>query len=201
MSLRRSAPELAASSSSIGRPRSDEAELRILRAALDALVAEGFDGMTIEGVATRASAGKATLYRRWRNKPELVADALSRHVSADVQVVDTGDIRADMRAFLRRLVAAYRGLDGKLVAAFAAERIRHPELGEAFDRYFIADRRIELRALVRAAIQRGQLPSDSDADLLAQVGPAVVLHELVVRRARLNVEFADRIVAQFFGTD
>jgi AcrR family transcriptional regulator len=58
-----------------GRPRSARAHRAILDAALSLLVEEGYDTMSIEAVAERAGVGKATIYRRWDSKEELVADA------------------------------------------------------------------------------------------------------------------------------
>ncbi|MCU1426341.1 MAG: TetR family transcriptional regulator [Actinomycetia bacterium] len=180
-----------------GRPRSLEREQEILRCALAALVDEGFNAMTMEGVASRAGAGKATLYRRWHNKAELVADAIRAHACTDVPTVDTGDVRADLRTFLRAMHGAFCGIDGPLMAVFTAERIRHPELGEAFERRFVADRRRYLRMIVRRGVERGQLPANTDVDLLAEVGPALMLHEFVTRRGRLRQDLPERILAQF----
>jgi AcrR family transcriptional regulator len=181
-----------------GRPRSAEREQDILAATLTALVDEGYDAMTVEGVAARAGAGKATLYRRWPNKAELVADALRRHACANVPVADTGDIRADMTAVLRALYEAFEGIEGALLAAFTAERLRHPELSDAFERRFVADRRAQLRAMVQQAVDRGALPADADVDLLADVGPALLFDEFVRRRGRIRADLPERIVAQFF---
>jgi AcrR family transcriptional regulator len=182
-----------------GRPRDDDRESEILAAAVEALVAEGFDAMTIEGVAARVGAGKATLYRRWRNKTELVAAALRRHAGADVPIPDTGDARADLRTYLRGLQAAFNGTDGGLMAAFTIERIRHPELGEAYDRLFVADRRAALRRMVGRAVERGDLPPNTDIELIIDVGPALMLHFFVRHNGRLPRGFADRIADQFLA--
>jgi AcrR family transcriptional regulator len=182
-----------------GRPRSQAREEEILAAALDSLVAEGYDAMTIEGIATRVGAGKATVYRRWRNKAELVADAIQRHPGFDVPLVDTGDVRADLRTFLRAMVNAFRGIDGALISAFTSERIRHPELAAEFDRQFVEQRRAHLRRIVKGAVDRGDLPATTDVELVANVGPALLLHELVFGGRMLRSDLADRIVDQFLS--
>jgi AcrR family transcriptional regulator len=181
-----------------GRPRSEAREHDILEAALAELVAEGYDAMTMEGVAARVGAGKATIYRRWHNKAELVIDAIRRHGCPSVPVVDTGDARADIRTFLRKLQKSFEGMDGQLIAAFAAERIRHPELSETFDRLVIAERRTRLRTIIQRGVDSGQLPADTDVDLLADVGPALMLHEFTRRQGQIRRHLADRIVDQFF---
>lgn len=181
-----------------GRPRSKEREREILAAALQALVAEGFDAMTIEGVAAAAGAGKATVYRRWHNKIDLVIDAIREQVALSAEIVDTGDIAADMRSFLRQLQCDLLGPNGALLAAFMAERLRHPALAEAFEVQYKSHKRAQLRRLVRRAVMRGDLPPDTDIELLAGVGPALMIYEFVQRAGRLPRDLPDRIVRQFF---
>ena len=62
-----------------GRPRSPEADDAIRAATVDLLTTEGYANLTMSGVAAEAGVSTATLYRRWRNKAELVTDAISRH--------------------------------------------------------------------------------------------------------------------------
>jgi AcrR family transcriptional regulator len=180
----------------VGRPRSQSREEEILSAALEALVAEGYDAMTIEGIAARVGAGKATIYRRWRNKAELVVDAIRGYPGFEVPLVDTGDVRADLRTFLLGLTDAFNGIDGALMSAFTAERIRHPELAAAFDRQFVETRRAHLRKIIQGAVARGELPPTTDVELVAGVGPAMLLHELVYGR-KFAPDLVDRIVTQF----
>ena len=133
-----------------GRPRSKEREREILAAALHTLVTEGFDAMTIEGVAAAAGAGKATVYRRWHNKIDLVIDAIGEQVALRAEIVDTGDIGADMRSYLRQLQRDLLGPNGALLATFMAERLRHPALAEAFEAQYASEKRACLRKLVRS---------------------------------------------------
>jgi AcrR family transcriptional regulator len=182
-----------------GRPRSQERERDILRAAIDALIEDGYDAMSVEGVAARAGASKATLYRRWSNKAELVADALREHVSHEVPLADTGDVRADMRSFLEGMQRAFNGVDGKLLAVFMAERLRNPELAAAFEARHVSQRRAHLHRIVRDAVERGDLPRDADVELLAEVGPAIMLHEFVKRDGKLERDVVDRVMRQFFA--
>lgn len=181
-----------------GRPRSADSERKILSATVEALVADGFDAMTMEGIASSAGVGKATLYRRWNNKFELVADAIRERVRLRAEIVDTGDIRADMLAFLSQMQRDMLGPDGPLLATFMAERLRYPELAQAFEERFVNEKRTQLRDQVRRAIARGDLPEDSDVDLLADVGKAVMIHEFVQRGGDLRRDLPARIIRQFF---
>ena len=132
--------------------------------------------MSIEGVAARAGVGKATIYRRYANKAQLMADAVRCGVYVDDHLPDTGNLRADLMAMMQPLVDRMRSEDGKLLTAFAIERFRDAELAEEFDRAVIGHKRDHLRHLVRAAIQRGDLPADADVDLIAEAAPAYIWH-------------------------
>jgi AcrR family transcriptional regulator len=180
-----------------GRPRSQERERDILAAAVVALVEEGYDAMTMEGVAAAAGAGKATIYRRWKSKAELVVDAIREHVAFDIELVDTGDIRADMHAFLVQLRNRMLGPDGRLLATFMAERLRHPALAEMFDRRFVSEKRVTLRGMVQRAVAGGDLPADTDVDLLVDVGKAIMVHEFTQHGGKLRRDLPERIVRQF----
>jgi AcrR family transcriptional regulator len=100
-----------------GRPRSEEADRAILDAALDALVDDGYGGMSIERIAAKAGVGKATIYRRWNGKAEILVEALRRRACFDVPLVDTGDLRADLLTILQAVYTNMKGVDGPVMAA------------------------------------------------------------------------------------
>ena len=88
----------------LGRKRDHTRDPEILDAALEVLAETGYDGMTIDMVAARAKAGKATLYRRWSSKGELVIDAVACMKKGDLdysQLPDTGTLRGDLIAMIK----------------------------------------------------------------------------------------------------
>ena len=87
--------------------------------------------------------------------------------------------------------------EGNLV--FTAERLRNPELAAAFEARHVSSRRAHLLCIVRGAVERGQLPADSDVELLAEVGPAIMLHEFVKGDGKLSRDVVDRVMRQFFA--
>ncbi len=181
-----------------GRPRSEEADAAILDAALELLVAGGYQGMTMEGIAQRAGVGKATLYRRFTDKAEVLVEAVRAHGCAAVPLTDTGDVRADVLAMLNGMARSLAGVDGPIMAAIATEKARHPELQREFERVFVTDRRRFLRHIVGDAVARGDLPASTDVELLATVGPAVLWQQLTMEASPERLlEMPERIVAQF----
>jgi AcrR family transcriptional regulator len=128
-----------------------------------------------------------------------VIDAIREQVSVRAQIVDTGDISADMRSFLTELQCDLLGPNGALLAAFMAERLRNPALAEAFEAQYKSQKRAQLRRVVRRAVARGDLPAETDIELLADVGPAIMVYEFAQRGGRLPRDLPDRIVRQFFG--
>ena len=87
-------PPLAAPERRRGRPRSTEADEAILVAATDAFIELGWDGLTIEGVATRAGVGKTTIYRRYSCRLDLLLAAARRLSQEKDQAADTGSLAA-----------------------------------------------------------------------------------------------------------
>src|SRR5262245_26365763 len=118
----------------IGRPRDPACDNAIVQATLDAFIEGGYGAVSIEGVAARSGVAKATIYRRYSDKAQLLVDAIRFAVQADDPLPDTGDLRADLRAMLLPLVARLRGKEGQLLVALAAERVLNPDLAAEFDR-------------------------------------------------------------------
>ncbi len=166
-----SAPE---NQPSAGRPRSEEAHKAILDATLELLVEVGFSALTVEGVATRAGVGKATIYRRWPSKLPLVIEAFSQ--LPQLEEVDTGNLVDDLKKMLRSyLQLFYTTPLAAVLPSLAGERAHDPQLSERFDPVIRGRRQPLVRALERA-VDRGELSPGLDLDLAADliVGPIAV---------------------------
>jgi AcrR family transcriptional regulator len=157
-----------------GRPRSPQAHRAILEATLQLLAKGGFRALSMDAVAARAGVGKATIYRRWRSKTELVSAAV-KLLSADIELPDTGTLRADFLALSGLTMRAANTPSPTLVPRLLAEATGEPELHEIFLRELVVPRRRAVRALLERAEERGEIATQVDHDVVLDllVGPLV----------------------------
>jgi AcrR family transcriptional regulator len=154
-----------------GRPRSDAATEAIIGSALSLLEEVGYEGLTIDAVAARAGASKATIYRRWRTKDEVVLSAIET-LAAPVPAPDTASLEGDLKGLADGLVAAF-GQDGvaRLIGTVVDQMARKPEFATAIREGFLRNRRGAARTVLERARERGEIPPDRDLgfviDLLA----------------------------------
>lgn len=171
----------------LGRKRDHTRDPEILDAALDVLAETGYDGMTIDMVAARAKAGKATLYRRWSSKSELVLDAVACMKSTDTDLTsppDTGTLRGDLVAMIKSPSIRESERKLKVMAGIASIIARDPELGDAARRALIEPRVAANRIIFQRAIDRGEIPADRDIEMLCMISPAIASYRsLLLRKA------------------
>lgn len=154
-------------------PRGDHARDRILRAALEVLAEQGLGGFSMEAVARRAGASKATVYRRWTSQSELLVDAMDAGFRP-FPLPSTGTLRTDLIEIYSAFeTLVTRGPFSRLMAAFIDAAERDPTLWDLHVR--LTERRREpVRRLLAEAISRGEISPTTDlevaVDLLA--GPA-----------------------------
>jgi len=178
------------------RPRVEgDRETQILDATLEVLASAGYDRLTMDGVAAEAKASKATLYRRWSSKAELVIDAIERAKGAPQLIdEDTGSLRGDLLA----MACAKGGLNDAATVSVLAGTItalhRDQEFADLFHARLVEPKVAQARALFERAQQRGEVPADADIDLLTQLLPAVILHRSFVLRLPIDDETVARIV-------
>ncbi|HEX4703583.1 MAG TPA: TetR/AcrR family transcriptional regulator [Pseudonocardiaceae bacterium] len=143
-----------------------------------ALLAEvGYDRMTMDAVAARAHVSKATIYRNWPDKPDLVADALSYHFSDAPVLPDTGSLRGDLLAVLTRACQAGNGLDGEVIVGVMTAAARNPMLAKTMHEAMYEKKHGMHEALIGRAVRRGEVPPGTDPHLLHEV-----LHSMLLTR-------------------
>lgn len=178
-----------------GRPRSQEADRAILRAAGEVLAERGFGGMTMEEVAARAGVGKATVYRRWPSRGSLALDAFMTDFREQQPRPDTGSLRGDMLAALRSwLHAVTRTRAGRILAGLIAEAQGDPGLAAAWREQVVGPLRAQHAVMLEHAIARGEIPAGTDLDVALDLlyGPAY--HRLLQGHLPLTDEFIQTVV-------
>lgn len=159
-----------------GRPRSAAADEAILRAALELLASDGYRALTMEAVRERAGVGKATLYRRYGSKDELVRAAIT-HLNYDLPLPDdTGSLEGDFAAVASQALAGAAAVGGlSLMPRLLAEVVDEPELHRIFSVHLVDPRRRIIHALLRRAIARGEVRADIDPEIAVDlmVGPLI----------------------------
>ncbi len=172
-----------------GRPRDDVREQVILDTAVALLAEVGYDRMSMDALATRAQASKATIYRRWPGKAELVVEAVRRRSSHEFATADTGSLRGDLLATLRRTACTVGADDAALVAGVVLAMRTDPELAALMRGQVVEDKRSATHALVERAVARGEVPADVDRDLVHELAPAMVFFRLLVSGEPLDEPF------------
>jgi AcrR family transcriptional regulator len=176
-----------------GRPRSEEARLAVLGAAV-ALVGEGGSALaTMDAIARRAGVSKQTVYRWWSSPAEILLEALGEGAAQIAPLEESGDFERDLRTFVRRSVLGASEPVGGLLAALMAEAQRDPAFGESFRAGFLARRRAVMHELLSHAVDRGELRSDADLDFLVEMTFAAIWYRLLAASGPLDRRFADAL--------
>jgi AcrR family transcriptional regulator len=163
-----------------GCSRGAAREFAICGAALALLAEVGYDRMSMDAVAARAHASKATIYRRWPGKRELVLDAVGSRVADIVEPPDTGTLRGDIIATLRVMADGIGGQDAALMAGVLRAMRSTPDLADCVRDQVLERKRYIGRLLVERAVARGELPSGSDAAVWHEVAPALMFFRILV---------------------
>jgi AcrR family transcriptional regulator len=178
------------------RPRVEgDREQEILDAALEVLADVGYDRLTMDAVAQRAKASKATLYRRWNSKATLVVEALARTKTIP-DVPDSGDLRTD-------LVAAFCGMGGltdhdttaTLGAVITAVSTDH-EFAHEFREQVVAPKARVSRIVFERALARGDLRPDIDLEIITPALAGIVLHRVFILGEQPDTALIERAIDQ-----
>ncbi|MFZ0773538.1 MAG: TetR/AcrR family transcriptional regulator [Terriglobales bacterium] len=177
-----------------GRPRSEESRQSILRSTLKLLKQPGgFPELSIEAIAADANVGKTTVYRWWPTKAALVADAFFASAEDELQFPNTGSVQRDMSLQMRRVIRIFRSDRGKVVAALLAGGQSDPELLEAFRERFLWPKRRQAYQTLQRGIDRGELPADSDLDLILDSLYGPIYMRFLIRHDKLDESFAGEL--------
>jgi AcrR family transcriptional regulator len=179
---------------SIGRPRDERADRAMLSATLELMAEHGAHGLRVDDVAGRAGVGKATIYRRYRSKDELITAAVAGLVS-EIAIPDTGRTRADLLALMRSAVGVYSGsVEAAVMPSLIEAMSRDAELARLVREGFLARRRAALRVVLERGIERGDLRGDLDVELALDVLGGPLFYRLLITGGPIDEQLAEGVV-------
>lgn len=198
------ATETSPASPPLHRKRGAALEDAILEAAFAELTTVGYMAFSVEGVAARARTGKASIYRRWPTKQELVMDALTaglptpEQCGITTQIDDSITTAEALHGVARAIAGVITSPAGDAMRAIKCEALTDPELAKLVDDRFQAPRRAALLGLLRRGVQRGEVRPDAATQLVADVLPAVLTHRVILQREPLTQRDVTAIIEQIF---
>jgi AcrR family transcriptional regulator len=177
------------------RPRiADAREAEILDATVRVLAKVGYDRLTMDQVAAEAHASKASLYRHWSSKADLVVDAISKAKGLPDEPPNTGSLRGDLKAVWCNHHGKNPTLPVSVVSSLMTAMHTDDELATAFRQRFLEPKRASWRKIGERAFDRGEIAEGVDIDLVLALLPALCSHFGVVLGQQLDDAFLDRLI-------
>ncbi|MEU4146755.1 TetR/AcrR family transcriptional regulator [Streptomyces parvulus] len=140
-----------------------EREAELYEAVLDLLREVGYDALTMDAVASRTRSSKATLYRQWGGKAELVVKAIRHNKPGEIADIDTGSLRGDLHALMAREDDCTMEQNSALMRGVAMALHQNPDLRQAFRDQLIDPEMGEFRRVLQRAVDRGEIRPDCPA--------------------------------------
>ena len=177
-----------------GRPRSEQAEQAIIEATLDLFAEKGFEGVCVEVVAARAGVGKATIYRRWPNKEELLLAAFAS-LKSPLPEPKGVSVRDDLLAMVEVMCADKADpRKARRYALLLGDGDKYPRLMARYKETVVQPRRDAMRAVIRRGIETGELRPDTDVEIAMLSLTGAIMSQEKSQDGTLDGDFAARLV-------
>ena len=178
-------------------------------AIFDAVLAEiaesGYSALTMDRVAERARASKASLYRRWPGRAALVLDAAYASMHGPDTVPDTGSLRLDTLTVMRQAARLLEGTVGQAVRGVLGEALQNPDVAAEVREFTHGNASRKMQEILAHAIRRGECDPALVTDLKIEAGPALLRHRFIFGSGPIEddflVEIVDQVVLPLFGVD
>lgn len=155
-------------------------ECELLAVTLQLLQQHGYERLTVDEVAATARASKATMYRRWPGKADLVLAAVLEGMSQQAISPDTGSLRGDLLV-IGHTVSEQARRHAATMRAVLAETSRDAELGNVVRQRFFGQRKKEISRVLNRAVERGEITADAISDELWDLMPGYLVYRAVVQ--------------------
>ena len=177
-----------------GRPR-DPSRDGVIREAILRLLGEvGYGALTMDAVAAEAGVGKATIYRRWRTKEDLVVDTVSVMNQALASSVDTGSLEGDIREIVHRFVDLINGPVGTAIRSLLPAMHHQPALQEAFRNGPLAVWNDSYTRMWTQAEARGEISGLMAEDVVSETTSALLVQRWLLTGLPVTHEYADEVL-------
>jgi AcrR family transcriptional regulator len=180
------------------RKRSNSARQAILTAAFALLEEEGFEHLSIEGVAARAGVGKTTIYRWWPTKGVMAVEAFLKAVTPTIAFRQSGSARVDIVRQMKALAKLYRGHAGHLVCQMIGASQLDSAMRKAFTESFLYPRRERAYAVFQRGVAAGEFRADVDRDVAIDALYSPIYYRLLASGAPIDEPFVDRHIDLVF---
>ena len=176
----------------LGRRRDHSRDAALLDATLEVLAEVGAAGLTMDLVAARAGAGKATIYRRWPSKTELIIDAVAHMKRKQVDLEnlpDTGTLRGDLLGLFKPQSIEEGERKLRIMTGLASLLAQDQALADAANAAVVQPWADAHLALMRRAVERGEVSASADLGTLSQVVPSMAAYRTLVQRKPIDLAF------------
>ncbi|MEV4723299.1 TetR/AcrR family transcriptional regulator [Micromonospora humida] len=167
----------------------------IRRALMQELAAVGYGRLSIEAVARRAGVSKTAIYRRWNSKLDLVIETVVAAAGNKLPALDTGSLRGDLTLLFQVIAHALsHPLASQIIPDLLAEAARNPTIDATLQQLLRAKQQEIGGRLIGLAVQRGELPADTDADAAVDLIVGPLYWRLAIARTPLTPSYLDLLV-------
>ncbi|HET6154654.1 MAG TPA: TetR/AcrR family transcriptional regulator C-terminal ligand-binding domain-containing protein [Marmoricola sp.] len=176
-----------------GRPRDPSRDEAIIEAAIDVLLRDGYDRLSMEGVAAAAGVGKATVYRRWSSKAELVIDAMATLKPA-IDTIDSGTLDGDIELLIAASCNPLTERLQRVMVSICSALPREPDLLDAFKTRFTEPRIARITEMLDRARDRGELGPEIEVSMAASLVPSLMLQRALMTGQPAGRAYAEQVV-------
>lgn len=180
----------------LGRPRASSADSHeaILSAVYDLLQEMSLRDLTMEKVAKRAGVGKPTLYRWWKTKAALVIAMFNERIVPELDAPQARSLEDAISQKVERLIAAFNGFFGKVIAEILAEGQNNPEVLYELNEHYVKPRRAGTINDIVSAQRLGLVPQHVDPELVVDAIFGSLYFNLLLKIRPLTPEYGERLV-------
>lgn len=178
----------------LGRPRSEKTKTDILTASYNLLIENGFGAVTVEKIAERAEVSKATIYKWWTNKADVVMDGFLNATKVKLPIPNTGSTIDDMFIQVNNFVKFLMSREGNVITEIIAEGQFDPKLADVYRKAYFKPRRSISKQILERGISRGELRKDLDIELTIDLIWGPVFYRLLITGEKLDDTFVTKLI-------